>query len=181
MKRIIIIGSSGAGKTTLARKLSEKLSIPHTEMDSIIHQANWSRLDDKEFSKRVHKIADGPEWILCGNYFSKPGMGLELWQKADTVVWCDYPFHVVASRLLRRTLKRTVTREILWNGNRERFYTNFFTKDSLFIWMISQWNKQQTRYSALFNNKTVLSDTALIHLRNAKQTRAFLRSMELTS
>jgi adenylate kinase family enzyme len=52
---------------------------------------------------------------------------------AHTVVWLDYPLWLIYWRLFRRSLKRIISREILWNNNRESFYSQFFAKDSLFV------------------------------------------------
>ena len=177
MRKIIIIGLSGAGKTTLARELSKKLDIPHTELDSFYHQENWQPLDRDEFFNRVQKITDGDKWILCGNYFST--LGLATWQKADTIVWCDYPFSLVLRRLLKRTLRRTLTYEELWNGSRERFFVNFFTRNSVIIWMLQQWRKQKNRYSTLFHQPPKeLKNVTLVRLHNPTEATNFVHTAE---
>jgi adenylate kinase family enzyme len=70
MRRIIIIGPSGAGKTVLAKKISKILSIPHIELDSINHQENWQSVDKVEFVQTVRSMTSEDSWIFCGNYFS---------------------------------------------------------------------------------------------------------------
>lgn len=173
MKKIIIIGASGAGKTTLARHLSEKLNIPHTELDSINHQENWRPIEKEEFRSRVDEITKQDGWILCGNYFST--LGLSLWRKADTIIWCDYSFPLVMNRLLRRTLKRTYTKEVLWNGNRESFVGNFFTRDSVIYWTMRKWNRNKKRFSAIFAKPEDLPGVTLVRLRNPKETALFVK------
>lgn len=175
MNKILVIGSSGAGKTTLAKKLSAMLALPHTELDAVHHQKNWQPLDDAAFKAQVNTITDGEKWILCGNYFTKSG-GVKLWGKADTVIWCDYPFPLVFSRLMRRTLKRTITKEKLWNDNTESFVVNFFSKESVLLWMIHEWKEQQQRYGTLFEKG--LKGVRLVRLRNAKDTTVFLETID---
>lgn len=175
MKKIIIVGSSGSGKTTLARRLSVILEIPHTELDAIHHQAHWQPMDNVEFAKQVNDIARGSEWIFCGNYFSTLGLGF--WRQADTIIWCDYSLGRVFARLLRRTLRRTLTKERLWNGNYERFFVNFLTKDSVILWMLQSWKRQQRRYSEIFSQSSALPHTNLIRLRNPKDTELFVKQI----
>ncbi len=176
MKRIIIIGPSGAGKTTLAVRLAEILDIPHTELDSINHQPNWQPINKLEFKKRVNDITRQPEWIFCGNYFST--LGLDFWRQADTIIWCDYSFARSMSRLLRRTLKRTLTRKVLWNGNRESFYTNFFTKESIFVWMRKSLKKQKIRYGEIFNNSDDFDGLEFVRLKTPRQTKEFVDTIK---
>lgn len=172
MKKIIIIGVAGAGKTTLAKALSEKLSIPHTELDSLHNQANWRTISKDEFRDTVRTISANDSWIFCGNYFSI--LGLELWNRADTVIWCDYSFPLVLNRLLRRTVRRIVTKQILWNGNRETFVVSFASKDSIILWMLRSWNKQKRRYGPIFSHPEDLPDINLVHLQSPRATVEFL-------
>jgi len=173
MKKIIIIGSAGAGKSTLAKTIAKQLRIPHYELDAINHQKNWQTIDRDEFRRIVETKTEQDGWVFCGNYFST--LGFDFWRKADMIIWCDYSFPLVMTRLLKRTLKRTLTKEELWNGNREGFITNFFTKDSIFVWMIKSWKKQKLRYSEIFaNGSSVLPGIQLVRLRSPKATKIFL-------
>jgi adenylate kinase family enzyme len=173
MKKVIIIGSSGAGKTVLAQALSRKLSIPHVELDSIHHQDNWQPIDKNEFVSVVNKLTSKDSWIFCGNYFSI--LGIEFWKKADTIIWCDYSFPLVLRRLLRRTVRRVFTKQLLWNGNRETFLVNFLSNDSVILWMMRSWNKQKKRYGPLFSHPKVLPGIDLVRLKSPRATVAFLK------
>lgn len=172
MRRVIVIGSSGAGKTTLAKQLSAKLNIPHVELDSLYHQANWQRASDQEFLASVKAATNGDSWVLCGNYYSR--IGQEIWPQADTIIWCNYSFGRVFWQLLRRTLTRGVRRAELWNGNRERL-SALFTKDSIILWMLQTWKKQTVRYEEMFRNPPV--PATLIRLKNPKERQEFLANI----
>ncbi|MEO5690882.1 MAG: AAA family ATPase [Candidatus Saccharimonadales bacterium] len=175
MKRILIIGPTGAGKTTLAKKISNKLKIPHTELDSIYHQKNWQPINNGLFREIVYDIAGSDQWIMCGNYYSK--LGAELWDRADTVIWCDYSFPLVFKRLFMRTMRRGIKKQELWNGNTECLYIHLFTKDSLFLWLISSWKRQKHRYSLLFFSPERFPTTKLISFKNPKQAEKFIDTL----
>ncbi len=117
MERISVVGTSGSGKTTLAAALSARLGIPHVELDAIYHQAGWVPLDDMEFRARVREVTVGGAWVVDGNYTTVRDI---VWGAADTVVALDLPRRVVMSRVVRRSVLRALTRQELWNGNRER-------------------------------------------------------------
>ena len=116
VRRVSVVGVSGAGKTTLGRRLAERLEVPYVELDSIFHQPGWQELGREEFRRRVAEVVAGDGWVVDGNY--SPVQDL-VWARADTVVWLDLPRPLVMRRIVARTLRRTLTREELWNGNRE--------------------------------------------------------------
>ena len=124
MERVSIVGCPGSGKTTLARELARRLDLFHLELDSIFHQPGWQPLPRDEYRRRVEAaLAASPRWVCDGNYRS--GLGGLVQSLADTVVWLHPPRSFVMRRVVARTLRRAVTREELWNGNREPF-TNFY-------------------------------------------------------
>ncbi len=128
MRRIVVLGSSGAGKTTMASELASRLGLAHIELDGIFHQAGWVPLESSEFQRRVQDAIDESPagWTMCGGYDSHLGEIRDA--NADTVVWLDLPKKVVMLRVIRRTIRRAVMREVLWNGNREPL-ANFYRWD----------------------------------------------------
>lgn len=116
MRRILVAGSSGAGKSTMARALSDRLSVPYHEMDALYYAGpGW--LVNEDFAGQVAEIAASPAWIF--DSLGHPEVRDLLWERADTVIWLDYPRPVVMRRVLRRSLRRTLLREPVLNGNRE--------------------------------------------------------------
>lgn len=148
--KILIIGPPGSGKSTLAKQLAKQYSLNHIELDGLKHGKNWQPVDKDKFKNIVYNQLNGGEWIIDGNYIST--FGTELIDNADIVIWLDYSFPFVFQRLLRRTLKRTITQEELWNGNRESFYDNFFTSNSVLRHVVHVWKKQRNFYLDVFNN-----------------------------
>jgi adenylate kinase family enzyme len=119
-RRILILGTSGSGKTTVARRVAAELGIPHVELDAIRHQANWIELPDDQFRDRVARAAGDDSWVIDGNY----GVVKDLTRpRATMIVWLDLPRWRVMSQVIWRSLSRAITRRELWNGNRERFST----------------------------------------------------------
>lgn len=115
-ERIAVVGAPGAGKSTLARALSA-LGYAHLELDALRHQANWRQAPDAEVDARIKAfLTREPRWVIDGNY----AMHRErIWPATECVVWLDLPRHVTTASCGWRTLRRLVTRERLWNGNRE--------------------------------------------------------------
>jgi adenylate kinase family enzyme len=116
VRRVSVVGNSGAGKTTLARELAARLDVEHVELDAVFHRPGWQELDRDAFRAEVAARATGDGWVMCGNYSAVVDL---VWARADTVVWLDLPRRVVMRRVIGRTVRRSVTRAELWNGNRE--------------------------------------------------------------
>ena len=121
MRRIAVIGSSGVGKSTLANALAAALDVPVIELDALMHGPDWTPTPTPEFRSRVmDAIASADEyhggWVVPGNYRTVADITQ---QRADTIVWLDLPRRVSMWRLLTRSVRRAVTREETWGGNRE--------------------------------------------------------------
>lgn len=171
MKRVSIIGISGSGKTTTGRRLSTQLGAPHTELDSLFWQPGWQEPDHDEFRETVKEAVAGDSWVVDGNY-SRFGRDL-IWDRADTVVWLDYPFMVSFWMLLKRSIRRAAKREELWNGNRETF-RNLLDQDSLLWYVI------RNRRRIALKNATDLAaypHLELIRLESPGEVDAWLASL----
>ena len=141
MRRVVVLGTSGAGKTTLARDLSRRIGVPHVELDAIHWKPNWTSTPAAQLIEEVRAALDAADaaaggWTVCGHYGQVRHV---TWTRADTIIFLDYPMRVVFLRVLWRTLRRWWRREELWNRNRERLRDNFFSRDSLFLWVMNTW------------------------------------------
>lgn len=102
MKRIIIIGSGGAGKSTLARALGERLGLPVVHLDAQFWQAGWKERDREDWLEWQRNATLEPRWIMDGNF----GGTLEVrLAAADTVIFLDLPPALCVARALRRVLR----------------------------------------------------------------------------
>ncbi len=114
--RVLVVGSSGAGKTTMAAALAARLGLPHTELDALWHGPGW--VPRPEFERDVETMLATGRWVT--EYQYRP-VKARLLEQAEAVVWLDHRFGLVAARLLRRSVVRAVTGRAYWNGNRESF------------------------------------------------------------
>ena len=117
LRRVRVVGTSGAGKTTFARRLAEVLDVPYVELDEVFWDAGWVKRDREAARADLAARLAAPAWVVDGNWDSAAGDLLDA--AADTVVWLDHPRRVVMRRVVRRSVHRGVTRTELWHGNRE--------------------------------------------------------------
>ncbi len=147
----VVATSSGAGKTTLARRLAELYGVPHVELDSLHHLAGWEPAPDLEAKVAVALLQPG--WIVDGNYHGR--LGGTVTDAADLVVWLDLPMRVCLWRLARRTAWRWLSRAELWNGNRETFHGAFLARDSLFRFALSTYRRRRREMPGRLSGCTV--------------------------
>jgi adenylate kinase family enzyme len=176
VRRVSVVGTSGAGKSTFAAALAGVLGVPWLELDSVYHQAGWTPLALDEFRARVAAVASGPGWVIDGNY--SPVRDL-VWARADTVIWLDLPKRTVMRRIVFRTLRRAAGRVELWNGNRER-WRNFFTLDeqeSVIAWAWKTHGSLREQYATALADPA-LDDLRVVRLGSPRAVRRFLRFAE---
>lgn len=167
--RIAVVGTTGSGKTTLARTLASRLGRPHVELDALHWEPDWQEAPLDVFRERVVDALHRSEWVVDGNYSQVRDL---VWTRADTVVWLDYPLRVILTRLLRRTVRRVVTGEELWNGNRERL-RNAFGRDSIILWALTTYRPRRREYPELFGHPEY-AHLRPIRLRSPRETDAWL-------
>lgn len=114
-RRVLVAGASGVGKTSVARRIEQRLGLPHTEIDALFHGPNWTMLPG--FVESVEAFSAEERWVTEWQYATQ--LGDLLTSRADTLVLLDYSVATHMSRLVRRTLRRRLWRIELWNGNVE--------------------------------------------------------------
>ncbi|ALV46414.1 AAA family ATPase [Arthrobacter alpinus] len=129
-RRMLVAGVSGSGKTSLAARTATLLGIPHTELDSLFHGPNWEPRAD--FAADVERLTAAPSWVTEWQYSAMRPL---LAQRADTLLWLDFPVPVSMGRLIRRTVRRRRRRVELWNGNFEGpLWSIFNNPDHIIRW-----------------------------------------------
>ncbi len=172
-RRVVVTGTSGSGKTTVAREAARALDLPHIEFDAYRHGPNWTETPDDLFRSCLSKVLKGEKWVADGNYSVARDV---VWPRATTLVWLDYPIHVVMWRLFWRTIRRGVLREELWNGNKENLWWHFVPRRSLFVWAWqTHWRRRLTMPAALAQPEHAHLD--LVHLRSPKSTREWIMTL----
>lgn len=109
MKRVIIIGNSGAGKSTFARRLRDLTGLPLHYLDRIWHRPDKTTITREEFDARLKAILQEEQWIIDGGYTRT----LELRLAAcDTVIFLDYPLETCLAGVEAR--RNTVREDMPW-------------------------------------------------------------------
>ncbi|HEX6351881.1 adenylate kinase [Actinophytocola sp.] len=132
-RRVVMLGTTGAGKSTFAGRLAELIGAEHVELDAFNHGPNWTPRSPEAFAADVASVAARASWVVDGNYVDR--VSGTLWPQADTVVWLDLPLWIVLPRIVRRTVRRIRNGTELWHGNREQ-WSAIIGRDSLLVWAV---------------------------------------------
>ena len=142
-------------------------------MDALFWGPDWSQRPYDELRPIVDEATNETAWVVDGNHSRTRDI---IWPKADILVWLDYPLTLIMWRLWWRTLRRVFLRERLWNENRERFWSQFLTRDSLFLWVLKKYWVYRREYAELLLQPEY-SHLAVAHLRSAKETELWLQQL----
>ncbi|MEF3306193.1 DNA topology modulation protein [Paenibacillus sp. GYB003] len=102
MKRVVILGCSGSGKSTMARRIAERTGLPVYHLDAYYWKPGWVAADPETFDAEVAEIAAEDRWIIDGNYSRTLDLRLS---RSDTVIFFDYPRYLCLYRVLKRRLQ----------------------------------------------------------------------------
>lgn len=174
--RIAVIGTTGSGKTTLARQLSKRLGVPHIELDALHWGPNWTPAPTTAMRERVAEALSAPSWVVDGNYSIVRDI---VWHTATIVVWLDYPLGLTAWRLLKRTLRRAITREAFYSGNRESLRTAFFSRDSILLWMVQTHGKHRREYPLVLAQPEH-AHLQIVRLQSPRQAKEWLMNLVIS-
>jgi len=165
--RVIVAGTSAAGKTTLAGRIGELLGIPHIEIDALFHGPGWTPRES--FAAEVDGFSAEPDWVTEWQYAAVRAL---LAERADLVVWLDMSRATVMRRVVWRTLRRRLHRQVLWNGNIERpLWTVVADPGHIVRWAWSTHHMTAQRVMAVHRQRL---DLVIVHLADPRAVRQWV-------
>lgn len=165
MKRVAIIGSGGAGKSTLARALSERTGLPVVHLDRLYWRPGWVATPHEAWAEQQRDLLTQEAWIIDGNYGSTLDGRL---RAADTVVFLDTPRLVCLWRALKRRLRYTGrSRPDMREGCPERLTGEFLR------WI---WEYPKRQRPNILQKLARLEHKQVVRLRSRREVEAFLEN-----
>jgi len=164
MKRVLVIGPGGAGKSTFAKRLGEALNIEVKHLDVAYWRSGWSKPSEDEWVQTVNQLISGDTWILDGNF----GGTLELrLRHCDTIIFLDMPRLLCVWRVVkRRLLYRNRSRPDMAAGCHEKLDLDFL----LWVWNYSQ--RSRPRVVKLLREQA--GGKEVVWLRSQREVERFL-------
>ena len=169
MKKILVIGCCGSGKSTFSKKLQSILKIEVIHLDQYYHKPNWEEPEEEEWKKTVNKLVKKPSWIMDGNYSGTLDVRIK---NADTIIYLDCPTLKCFWRVIKRILKyHGKVRQDMAKGCKERF-------DLEFLKYVLNFNSKNR--NNILKRLKGLNENKQIHIfRNDKQADKFLKEVEI--
>lgn len=171
-QRILVIGRTGSGKTTLARELSAAIGVPHVELDALYFGPNFSTVPLSLLRSRTRVAIAGDRWVTDGN---KSAVRDLVWPRADSVIWLDYPLVVSLWRLGKRALWRTSVLKVqaAETGGKAGLPGQFFSGAKGVLTALRSHTGQRREYPKMFAEPGN-HHLAVVRLRSAGATRRWL-------
>lgn len=163
MKRVVVIGSGGSGKSTFSRELGRVTGIPVVHLDREFWRPGWEETPKDEWNVRVAELLSADRWIMDGNFGGSRQIRIEA---ADTVIFLDLPRRVCLYRILKRTIKYYGrSRPDMTEGCNERIDLEFIG------WV---WSYRKRRRKRMLAELESLTEKSVIILQNQRQVSDFL-------
>jgi len=171
--KIVVVGPTGGGKTTFAKKLSQLININHYELDALFWKPGWVESGNDEFRKKINDVTEQSAWIIDGNYARNQDLTIG---KADSVIWLDRGKFRSVYRVMMRSLKRLIDKKPLWNNNYESFGMHLNLKKSIVVFAYRSHKWKKMRYTALFENENSTAPKC-IRIKNKRDESNFWKDI----
>jgi adenylate kinase family enzyme len=170
--RILILGRTGSGKTTLARQLAAALGVPHVELDSLYFGPDFSTAPVSVLRERTRAAIAGDRWVTDGN---KRAVRDLVWPRADTIIWLDYPVYVTLWRLAQRARRRTsaLNSQAAETGRRTELPKHMLAAARGVVRALRSHRGQRREYPQLFA-QPANKHLAVARLRSPRATREWM-------
>ena len=147
-QRIVIIGTTSTGKSTLAEGIAKRLDLRYIDLDALHWEPKWQSAPLDVFRQRVIEATSSGRWAAAGNYHTVRDL---LWPQAEAAIWLDYSLPLIFSRLWNRTWRRWWNNELLWGTNRESLWKHFqvWSEESLFHWLFKTYWRRKREFPQL--------------------------------
>jgi len=179
-RRVIVVGASCSGKSTLGHRLAALLDVPFVELDALYWQPGWVGSNEDEFREKIREATAGDGWVVAGGYHrhTEP----LLWPRVETIVWLDLPLRTSTWRILKRSWRRSREKELLWGTNQEKFWPQlkFWDADSLVTFTWKNHRSRRRRYEAAMADPR-WPHIKWVRLRRQRELDAWLRTAETGS
>lgn len=171
-QRIVVLGRTGSGKTTLARELAAAIGVPHVELDALYFGPDFSTVPLSVLRERTSAAIAGDRWVTDGN---KSAVRDLVWPRADTAVWLDYPLVVCLWRLGKRALWRTsvLKAQAAERGGRAGLPRQFLSAAKGVLTALRSHKGQRREYPRMFA-KQEHQHLAVVRLRSPRAARRWL-------
>ena len=167
MERILIIGCGGAGKSTLARQLGEKLDLPVVHLDKLYWNPGWVESAPEEFDRKLAAELEKPRWIMDGNFNRTMPQRIG---KCDTVIYLDFNRMTCLWGVIKRNItNRGKVRPDMGEGCPDKI-------DWEFIRWVWNYNKNKKEHNYRLLNEATHAET--IVLKNRRAVKRFLSAIE---
>jgi adenylate kinase family enzyme len=170
MQRVNVVGTSGSGKSSVGKQLAGQMGVPYVELDALSWGPDWVAAPTAMLRDRVEVAIAGDAWVVDGNYSAVRDL---VWARADTVVWLDLPLYTVIWRVVTRTARRLVHREMLWGTNRESLRMAL-SRDSIIWWAVSTHGRRRREYGELLANP---AEIRVVRLRSGAEVDRWLAAL----
>jgi energy-coupling factor transporter ATP-binding protein EcfA2 len=177
--RIVVVGRTGSGKTTLARQLAAVLHVPHVELDSLYFGPHFSTAPLALLRERTTAALAGNRWVTDGN---KRAVRDLVWPRADTIIWLDYSLGVSLWRLAKRARWRTgqLSAEAARTGERARLPRQLLAAARGVLTALRSHAGQRREYSKLFADPAN-QHLAVVRLRSPRAADEWLARVSARS